>query len=59
MSNQVFWNDVFGLNAQNDLRMAKKDMLWQTFVADFLPKRVKMADFLPKIVADFFMAEKK
>lgn len=24
MSNQVFWNDVFGLNAQNDLRMAKK-----------------------------------
>lgn len=23
MSNQVFWNDVFGLNAQNDLRMAK------------------------------------
>jgi hypothetical protein len=28
-------------------------------VADFLPKRVKMADFLPKIVADFFMAEKK
>jgi hypothetical protein len=28
-------------------------------VADFLPKWVKMADFLPKIVADFFMAEKK
>jgi hypothetical protein len=27
MSNQVFWNDFFGLNDQNDLRMAKKDML--------------------------------
>ena len=40
MSNQVFGDDVFGLNAQNDLRMAKKDMLWQTFVADFLPKQV-------------------
>ena len=59
MSNQVFWNNVFGLNAQNDLRMAKKRHALTDFRGRLSAKTGKNGRLSAKNCGRLFYGRKK